>query len=98
MEMEVGDGALSTALDRRTEDRPMSPRPQRQIPAISMHNSGKIRRPALFAGRHGPAGRRDPAAEEGESLMQLFDQLSDVRNWIESYDGMPHKNEKPGWV
>ncbi|KAJ8584159.1 hypothetical protein M405DRAFT_827266, partial [Rhizopogon salebrosus TDB-379] len=91
------DAAFSRSLDRRTEDRPMSPRPQRQIPASPIHGSGRIRRSASFAGWHRSVEHRDSATEEGESLMELFDQLSDVRSWIEDFRG-PAETRSTGRV
>lgn len=81
--------AFSRVPDRRTEDRPMSPHPQRQIPGSSIHDLGSIRPSGSSTGWRGPVDRRDSVVEEGESLMQLFNQLRDVRTWIEASRGMP---------
>ncbi|OJA15882.1 hypothetical protein AZE42_09485 [Rhizopogon vesiculosus] len=92
---ENGDeAAIPRVLDHRTDDRPVLPRPQRHISPSSIHHSGNIRRSASFAGWHRPVERRDSVAEEGESLMHLFDQLSDARSWIEDFDGTPDQDEK----
>jgi hypothetical protein len=91
------DTACSRSLDRRTEDRPMSPRPQRQIPASPIHDSGRIRRSASFAGWHRSVEYHDSATEEGESLMELFDQLSDIRCWIQDFHG-PAETRRTGRV
>jgi len=65
----------------------MSPRPQRQPNTIvAIRRSGDLRRSTSFAGWHKPAEHGDSVAEEGKSLMQLFNQLSDVRDWIEGFD------------
>lgn len=95
---ENGDDApLPRKLDRRREERPMPPRPQHPIlpnPTVAAGPPGSIRRSASFAGWNSPAEHRDRVAEEGESLMELFDQLEDVRSWIEGWDGTPDLREK----
>jgi len=89
------EAAFSRMVDRRKEDRPMSPSPQRQIsPSRSpIHRLGSIRRSASFSGWNRPVEHRDSVVEDGESLIELFDQLSDFRSWIEGFDGTPDRGE-----
>ncbi|KAG1754850.1 uncharacterized protein EDB91DRAFT_256278 [Suillus paluster] len=82
----------SGTVNHRTKESSMSPRPQRQaLPntIVATPRSGNIHRSASFADCHSPAERSRRALEGGESLMQLFNQLEDVRDWIENFDGTP---------
>ncbi|KAG0691904.1 hypothetical protein DFH29DRAFT_883477 [Suillus ampliporus] len=90
------NAAFSRMPDYRTEERSMSPRPQRQVlpnTIVATHRSGSLRRSTSFAGWHDPAEHHRRDAEGGESLMQLFNQLEDVRSWIENFDGTPDLDE-----
>jgi hypothetical protein len=89
------EAAFSRMVNRRTEDRPMSPSSQRQIPPSRspIHRLGSIRRSASFSGWNRPVEHRDSVVEDGESLIELFDQLSDFRSWIEGFDGTPDRGE-----
>lgn len=89
------EAAFSRMVDRRTEDRPMSPSPQRQIPPSRspIHRSGIIRRSASFSGWNRPVEHLDSVIEDGESLIELFNQLSDFRSWVEGFGGTPGRSE-----
>lgn len=95
------DVPLPRKLDRRTEERRMPPRPQRPVlptTTAAIRPPGSLRRSASFAGWHSPAKHCDRVSEEDESLKELFDQLEDIRTWIEGWDGMSDSNEKPHGV
>ncbi|KAG1780551.1 hypothetical protein EV702DRAFT_1194024 [Suillus placidus] len=89
---ENGDDApLPRKLDRRAEKRPMSPRPQQPVlpnTTAAIRPPDSLRHSASFTGRS-PAEHCDRVSEEGESLKELFDQLEDIRTWIEGWDGTP---------
>lgn len=89
------DPPLPRKLDRRAEKRPMPPRPQRPVlpnTTAAIRPPCSLRRSASISGWHNPAEHRDRVSEEDESLNELFDQLEDIRTWIEGWDGMPDSN------
>ncbi|KAG2147451.1 uncharacterized protein EDB93DRAFT_415613 [Suillus bovinus] len=84
--------------DLRAQERPMLPRLQRPVlqnATATIQPPGSLRRSASFAGWHSPAEHHNRVPEEGESLEELFDQLKDIRTWIEGWDGTPDYNKKP---
>ncbi|KAG1818544.1 uncharacterized protein BJ212DRAFT_1298628 [Suillus subaureus] len=92
---------LPRKLDRRAEERPMPPRPQRPVlpnTTAAICPLRSLRRSTSFAGWHSPAEHCDRVSKNDESLKELFDQLEDIRTWIEGWDGMPDSNAKPHGV
>lgn len=91
------DTPLLRMLDRRAEKRSIRPRPQLPVlphTTAAIRPPGSLRRSSSFAGWHSPAAHRDRAAEDGTSMKEIFDQLEDIRTWIEGWDGTPDSNEK----
>lgn len=91
------DAPLLRMLDRRAIKRSIPPRPQLPVlphTTTAICPPGSLRRSASFAGWHSPAEHGDRAAEEGTSMKEMFDQLEDIRIWIEGWDGTPDSNEK----